>query len=108
MASIPGDESSSRPGLPAAPRAALDRLKLAKLRACLTEILPANSFYAAKLGASRALPESLAEFSTWPVTTKEELVAGAAATGLPANLTYPLSSYVRCHRTSGTHGRPMP
>ena len=108
MASIPGDETPSRPGLPVAPRAALDRLKLAKLRACLTEILPANSFYAAKLGASRALPESLAEFSTWPVTTKEELVAGAAATGLPANLTYPLSLYVRCHRTSGTHGRPMP
>ena len=108
MASISGDESPSRPGLSAAPRAELDRIKLAKLRACLAEILPANAFYAAKLGHARALPESLAEFSTWPVTTKEELVAGAAATGLPANLTYPLSSYVRCHRTSGTHGRPMP
>ncbi len=108
MASISGDESPSRPGLPAAPRAELDRLKLAKLRACLAEILPANAFYAAKLGHARALPATLAEFSTWPVTTKEELVAGATATGLPANLTYPLASYVRCHRTSGTHGRPMP
>ena len=108
MAPIPGDEHPSRLSLPAAPRAELDRLKLAKLRACLAEILPTNAFYAAKLGGARALPESLDEFSTWPVTTKEELVAGAAATGLPANLTYPLSSYVRCHRTSGTHGRPMP
>jgi phenylacetate-CoA ligase len=108
MAPIPGDEHPSRPSLPAAPRADLDRLKLAKLRACLAEVLPANAFYSAKLGTRRALPGSLDEFSTWPVTTKEELVAGAAATGRPANLTYPLSSYVRCHRTSGTHGRPMP
>ena len=70
MAPIPGDDHPSRPSLPAAPRAELDRLKLAKLRACLAEILPANAFYAAKLGAGRALPESLDEFSTWPVTTK--------------------------------------
>ncbi len=89
-------------------RADLDRHKLARLRACLAETLPANAFYATKLGRAPPLPDSLAEFATWPLTTKEELVAGAAATGLPANLTYPLSSYVRCHRTSGTHGRPMP
>jgi phenylacetate-CoA ligase len=89
-------------------RADLDRQKLARLRSCLAEVLPANRFYATKLGAGRGLPESLAEFEAWPTTSKEELVAGAVATGLPANLTFPLDRYVRCHRTSGTHGRPLP
>jgi phenylacetate-CoA ligase len=108
MAPTPGELPSVTPDSRAASRAALDKLKLDRLQACLAEVLSANAFYRTKLGTGRALPESLAEFASWPVTTKEELVAGAAANGLPANLTHPLSSYVRCHRTSGTHGRPMP
>lgn len=108
MAPTLGEFPSVTPDVLVAPRADLERFKLERLRACLTAVLPANAFYHAKLGAGRALPGSLAEFADWPVTTKDELVAGAAATGLPANLTHPLASYVRCHRTSGTHGRPMP
>ena len=108
MATSPGMTADDPTPRAVRTRADLDQLKLARLRACLAEVLPANAFYAAKLGAARPLPDSLAEFATWPLTSKEEFVAGAALTGLPANLTFPLASYVRCHRTSGTHGRPMP
>lgn len=89
-------------------RLALDDLKLRRLRACLADVLPANAFYDRKYGGVVPALESLDDLASWPTTTKEELVAGSAATGLPANLTYPPARYVRCHRTSGTHGRPMP
>ena len=89
-------------------RADLDALKLARLRGLLGEILPHNAFYAAKLArhAAQGL-ESLEALADWPVTLKEELVA-AATGGLPANLTWDPSRYVRYHQTSGTHGRPLP
>ena len=66
------------------PRASIDALKLERLRALLGEILPHNAFYAAKLSrlnAATAL-ESLDQLGEWPFTFKEELVAGAAQTGL--------------------------
>ena len=88
-------------------RAALDQFKLARLRELLDTILPANSFYAAKLARVPTAPVSLAELEAWPFTYKEELVAGAHA-GTPANLTWPADRYVRFHQTSGTHGRPLP
>lgn len=93
---------------PAAPlsRAALDRLKLDRLRRLLAEIVPANRFYAAKLSRANTAPESLAELEAWPCTSKEELVA-ASRDGIPANLTWPVERYVRFHQTSGTHGRPL-
>jgi phenylacetate-CoA ligase len=74
----------------------------------LGAILPANAFYAAKLGASPRLPVSFDDLAEWPFTTKDELVAGAVATGLPANLTFDRTAYVRYHQTSGTHGCPLP
>jgi phenylacetate-CoA ligase len=92
------------------PRASIDALKLERLRALLGEILPHNAFYAAKLSrlnAATAL-ESLDQLGEWPFTFKEELVAGAAQTGLAANLTWPVERYVRYHQTSGSHGRPLP
>lgn len=88
-------------------RERLDELKLDRIRALVREILPHNRFYAAKLGGLPP-PGGLAEVADWPLTCKEELVAAAAATGLPGNLTWPPERYVRYHRTSGTHGRPLP
>ena len=89
-----------------ATRAALDAAKLERLRGLLREAIPANAFYTAKFGGAPRL-DSLDDLAALPFTTKEELVAGSAS-GLPANLTFPPDRYVRCHRTSGTHGRPMP
>ena len=88
-------------------RAALDRLKLERLRRLIGEILPANRFYAEKLARASAAPESLAELEHWPFTYKDELVTGAHP-GTPVNLTWPAERYVRFHQTSGTHGRPLP
>jgi phenylacetate-CoA ligase len=106
------ESSASPPGS----RAALDALKLARLRSLLQAILPGNAFYAAKLArvADPAGIESLLALADWPFTFKDELVeaAGTAiAAGRPAtpgNLTYPVDRYVRYHQTSGTHGRPLP
>lgn len=95
------------PSLPTT-RAELDRLKLERLNALLAEILPANRFYAAKCQGLVHPLTSLDELSTWPLTTKEELVAAAEASGQPGNLTYPLTRYQRFHQTSGTRGNPMP
>jgi len=90
-------------------RADLDALKLDRLRSLLRDVVPANRFYAAKLGHLAADGiGSLADLAAWPFTFKEELVEAAAATGRPGNLTWPVSRYTRFHRTSGTHGRPLP
>lgn len=89
-------------------RADLDARKLARLRRLLRTILPANRFYATKIGRTGGAAglRSLADLAAWPCTTKEELVA-AASDGRPGNLTWPLDRYVRFHQTSGTHGRPL-
>jgi phenylacetate-CoA ligase len=89
-------------------RGRLDELKCSRLRGLLAEILPHNRFYAAKLGAQPRHLAALDDCATWPFTFKEELVAAAAATGRPGNLTWPAGQYVRYHQTSGTRGRPLP
>ena len=61
----------------ASDRAALDALKLRRLRGLLEEILPHNRFYAAKLARVRHDVASLDDLAAWPFTTKEELVAVA-------------------------------
>ena len=91
-----------------ASRAAVDAIKLERLRAVLRTILPRNRFYASKLARTPQRIELLDELADWPFTFKEELVEAAAATGVPANLTWPVDRYVRFHQTSGTHGRPLP
>ena len=92
-----------------ASRAALDALKLDRLRALVREILPHNEFYAAKLDRldDPTALASLDDLAGWPFTYKEELVA-AGGPGRPANLTWAAARYVRFHQTSGTHGRPLP
>jgi len=92
-----------------ASRDSLDALKLDGLRTLLRQILPGNAFYAAKLAhVDVDAVASLDELGEWPFTYKEELVEAAGHAGLPGNLTWPLDRYVRFHRTSGTHGRPLP
>lgn len=85
-------------------RDVLADLQLQSFNAMLNEILPANQFYAHKLSHVSLPLQSLDELSSLPFTTKHEL---QGAGDFAANRTYPLEKYVRFHRTSGTHGRPM-
>jgi phenylacetate-CoA ligase len=84
---------------------ALAQHQLSRLNTLLGEILPRNRFYADKLTPLRLPLESLEQLAELPFTFKNELehTHGEFA----ANLTYPLDHYVRFHRTSGTHGKPM-
>lgn len=92
-------------------REVIEQTQLRKLSALLNTILPANAFYARKLGSGLRgwSPGSLAEFSqTVPFTTKHELVRDRLEyPPYGTGLTYPLETYVRCHQTSGTTTVPM-
>ncbi|MEZ6078803.1 MAG: phenylacetate--CoA ligase family protein [Pirellulaceae bacterium] len=83
--------------------------QLAQFNAELARILPDNRFYRAKLGDAQAGLTHLDQLSQLPLTTKQELVASAAADpdGISTHHTYPPSSYSRMHRTSGTSGKPL-
>ncbi|HEY8505239.1 MAG TPA: phenylacetate--CoA ligase family protein, partial [Gemmataceae bacterium] len=76
-----------------------------RLRDLLGEILPANRFYARKLGD--VAPDT--DLSELPFTTKAELVADQRANPpYGTDLTYPPERYSRFHQTSGTTtGRPL-
>jgi phenylacetate-CoA ligase len=82
-------------------------MQLEKLNGLLAEILPKNRFYAEKLGGGTRSVSSLEEFSQWPFTFKEELIAQQRDGQQSGNLTYPFADYVRYHQTSGTRGRPL-
>jgi phenylacetate-CoA ligase len=84
----------------------LASLQLEKLNRLLDAILPANPFYAEKLAGIRRPIASLADFAALPFTHKDELV-DPKRRDMAANLTWPIDRYVRFHRTSGTHGRPL-
>ena len=94
-------------------RARLNAWQSERLTELLRLILPANSFYAAKFADHLSGDAATwADATTWgieqltrlPLTTKSELVAGG---DFAANLTWSPDRYVRFHRTSGTHGRPL-
>ena len=87
-------------------RDALRAYQLGRLNELLNSILPANKFYAEKLGNTLKL-QDLSELSELPFTTKSELVPTDSKTDFARNLTYDIDRYVRFHRTSGTSGRPM-
>jgi phenylacetate-CoA ligase len=86
----------------------LAEYQLNALNSLVGAILPANRFYAAKLGE---VPEfaSLEEFvARVPFTTKEELAQDHEATPpYGTTHTHPLELYHRFHQTSGTRGRPL-
>ncbi|HVR36772.1 MAG TPA: AMP-binding protein [Methylomirabilota bacterium] len=85
--------------------------QLDQLRALLTELLPANRFYARKLGDAGVGFDvaSLADYERrFPLTTKAELVEDQRlAPPYGTNLTHPLECYTRFHQTSGTTGAPL-
>lgn len=86
-------------------RASLESHQLVRFNELLSKILPANSFYAQKLGAKDLQLGQLSDLKSLPFTTKEELIA-AQEKGLWK--TFPSEEYVRYHQTSGTSGRPLP
>ena len=86
---------------------ALSQLQCTRLNALLQDILPHNRLYAKKLANFQVPLASLDELVNFPFTYKEELANSVHDNDLAANLTYPIERYVRFHRTSGTHGRPM-
>lgn len=92
-------------------REAIERTQLRKLGTLIHAILPANAFYAGKLGNDLRgwSPANLAEFSQRiPFTTKHELIRDRLEhPPYGTGLTFPLESYVRCHQTSGTTTMPI-
>ena len=81
---------------------------LQKLNELIAAILPANRFYAQKLGAPRTFT-SLSDFTERvPFTTKDELAANREQhPPYGTTHTFPLSGYHRFHQTSGTRGKPL-
>lgn len=87
-------------------RKELAQFQLARLNGLFAKILPQNQFYAQKLTGVRLPLSSLDEVNHLPFTTKDELICEGPY-DCAANLTWPIDRYVRFHRTSGTHGRPL-
>src|SRR5690606_18173618 len=86
---------------------ALEEHQLARFNAMIASILPANRFYADKLGDLGRPLESLSELADLPFTFKDELLGPRQTTASACNRTYDLERYTRYHQTSGTRGRPM-
>ena len=83
---------------------------MAKLQRALTEIYPRNRFYTKKFDEAGIKPASIQspdDISRLPLTEKSELVADQDNQRFAANMTYPLSRYIRFHQTSGTTGEPL-
>jgi phenylacetate-CoA ligase len=82
--------------------------QLQKLNDLIHAILPANRFYAEKLGALEKF-SSLSDFTECvPFTTKDELAANREQhPPYGTTHTFPLSNYHRFHQTSGTRGKPL-
>ena len=94
-----------------ADREAITRHQTERFRALLEEISPTNRFWQKKMaeaGWDPAKFQSLDDLSSFPFTTKTELVADQQEHGpYGSNLTYPIEKYSRLHQTSGTTGKPM-
>ena len=96
-----------RPDAETASPELIRRRQLARFEDLLREILPANAFYAKKLGA---LPPAVSweAFQRLPFTTKAELVEDQErAPPLGTIATYRPERYATYHQTSGTRGRPL-
>ncbi len=88
--------------------AALSAHQLARLNQLLAAILPENPLYREKFGEISLPLQSLEQLEMLPFTMKDELLESSDGDhDYAANRTYPLESYVRFHRTSGTRGRPL-
>src|SRR5262245_39274771 len=82
-----------------------------KLQTLLTEIVPRNRFWTARLSAARLNPRDIrspADLTRVPLLTKTEILADQQAhPPYGTNLTYDVQDYSRLHQTSGTTGIPM-
>ncbi|MCA9040158.1 MAG: AMP-binding protein [Planctomycetaceae bacterium] len=82
-----------------------------QFRTLLEEISATNLFWQKKMADVSWDPkqfQSLEDLASFPLTTKQELVADQAEHApYGSNLTYPLERYSRLHQTSGTTGKPM-
>ncbi|MFN7953592.1 MAG: AMP-binding protein [bacterium] len=91
-------------------RARIEQDQLARLRALVRELVPANPFWTARLAAAGldlAIP-SLAELRRLPLVRKSEIVADHAAhPPFGSNLSAPIADYTRVHYTSGTTAEPL-
>lgn len=85
----------------------LERLQLGRLNHLLSQVLPHNRFYANKFDSIEFPLGEFGDLSKLPFTFKDELVEGGIDGEFAANLTFPVESYSRFHRTSGTRGKPM-
>jgi phenylacetate-CoA ligase len=94
-----------------AERSQIEELQLRKVRSLVEAIIPANAFYARKLGVLDAgrVTASLDAFRAQvPCTTRHELVRDRLEhPPYGSGLTYPAERYVRCHQTSGTTTVPI-
>lgn len=90
-------------------RQGLQAHQFACLQQLLAAIVPANPFYARKLGETGGAFTSLADYvARASFTTKQELVEDQLQNPpYGTNLTYPLDHYSRQWQTSGTSGQPM-
>ena len=99
--------SQDRSSITRLDRSALAEFQLNRFNDLLAEILPHNAFYRQKLAGCPTRLTSLDQLASFPFTTKEELQPPADSEPFAFNRTYPIEQYVRCHQTSGTHGRPL-
>ncbi|QDU81083.1 Phenylacetate-coenzyme A ligase [Polystyrenella longa] len=85
--------------------------QIERFRKLLDSVLPGNSFWLKKIIEAGWKPEqfqTLEDLKSFPLTTKQELVADQLDNGpYGSNLTYPIEKYSRLHQTSGTTGKPM-
>lgn len=87
-------------------RRALERLQLEKLNRLLAKVSESNAFYKRKLAGCPQQLDTLVQLAHLPYTAKDELEP-PAGDAFAANRSFGADAYVRCHQTSGTHGRPM-
>jgi phenylacetate-CoA ligase len=90
-----------------ADRESLEAIQVSKLNRILSEaVSQKDGFYRKKYHADALRVTTLEGLKRLPFLEKNEIDSGD---GSPARFhTYPSSAYCRFHRTSGTHGQPMP
>lgn len=87
---------------------ALKDYQLQRLNQLLVFVTQCNEFYKEKLKAVTLPLRSIQDLSKLPLTTKKELAEDQLVNApFGRNHSYPESSYIRYHQTSGTSGRPL-
>jgi phenylacetate-CoA ligase len=85
--------------------------QLQKFKHLLAAVWKQNAFYSTKwknAGLSQTKLRSLEEIATFPLTTREELIADQKTQPpLGTNLSWPLERYTRLHCSEGTIGTPI-